>query len=98
MAEKEIEAPVIHLTLEDDTELECAVIAVFQVENYEYDYAALLPTEDLEDEDGELFLYRYKEINDEDVELTNIESDEEFEAVSDAFDALLDEEEFNSID
>ena len=98
MAEKEIEAPIITLTLEDDTEMECVVISIFPVD--EYDYAALLPVDDLEneDEDGELFLYRYKELPGDEVELTNIESDEEFEKVSEAFDQILDEEEFNSID
>ena len=99
MSEKEyeIEAPVVTLTLEDDTELECAVLSVFPVEGYEGDYAALLPTKDIDNEDGEIFLYRYKEIDDENLDITNIEDDEEFEAVSEAFDAILDQEEFNSL-
>lgn len=98
MAEKnhEIEAPVITLTLEDDTELECALLAVFPVDGQ--DYAAMIPVEQLDDEDGEIFLYRYKELDGDEIEITNIEDDEEFEEVSEAFDALLDEEEFNSID
>ena len=99
MAEKEIEAPIITLTLEDDTEMECVVISVFPVDGI--DYVALLPAEQLEDdndEEGELFLYRYKELADDEIELTNIETDEEFERVSEAFDQILDEEEFNSID
>ena len=100
MSEKEyeIEAPVVTLTLEDDTELECAVLSVFPVEGYEGDYAALLPTKDIDNEDGEIFLYRYKEIDDENLDITNIEDDEEFEAVSEAFDAILDQEEFNSLE
>ena len=95
---EEMEAPIITLTLEDDTVMECAVISVFPVDDY--DYAALIPTKDLdnEDEEGELFLYRYKELEGDEVELTNIETDEEFEKVSEAFDQILDEEEFNSID
>ncbi len=99
MSEKEyeIEAPVVTLTLEDDTELECAVLSVFPVEGYEGDYAALLPTKDIDNEDGEIFLYRYKEIDDENLDITNIEDDKEFEAVSEAFDAILDQEEFNSL-
>lgn len=99
MSEKEyeIEAPVVTLTLEDDTELECAVLSVFPVEGYVGDYAALLPTKDIDNEDGEIFLYRYKEIDDDNLDITNIEDDEEFEAVSEAFDAILDQEEFNSL-
>ncbi|MBO4998446.1 MAG: DUF1292 domain-containing protein [Lachnospira sp.] len=99
MSEKEMDVPVVTLTLEDDSELECAVLAVFPVEGYEDKYAALLPIESLEDEneDGEIFLYRYKEIDEDNLDITNIEDDEEFEAVSEAFDAILDEEEFNSL-
>ncbi len=98
--EFEIEAPVLTLTLEDDTEMECAVLSVFPVEGYDGDYAALISMDDLnnEDEDGEIFLYRYKELDGDDVDLKNIESDEEFEAVSEAFDAILDEQEFNNLD
>ncbi|MDD5948541.1 MAG: DUF1292 domain-containing protein [Lachnospiraceae bacterium] len=96
MAEKEIEAPVITLTLEDDTELECALLAVFPVNGQ--DYAAMIPVEQLDDEDGEIFLYRYKELGNDELDITNIEDDAEFEEVSEAFDALLDEEEFNSIE
>ena len=96
MAEKAIETPVITLTLEDDTELECALLAVFPVNGQ--DYAAMIPVEQLDDEDGEIFLYRYKELGNDELDITNIEDDAEFEEVSEAFDALLDEEEFNSIE
>jgi uncharacterized protein YrzB (UPF0473 family) len=95
----EYEAPVITLTLEDDSELDCAVIAVFDVEGYtEYQYAALLPVDQIDSEDGELFLYRYRELSDDEVDVQNIEDDAEFEAVSERFDAILDEEEFNEIE
>ena len=97
MADKfdDIEVPVVTLELDDDTSIDCAIIAVFQAEGYLYDYAALIEVENLESEDGELYLYRYRELPDDEVELTQIESDEEFEAVSDAFDRMLDEAEFN---
>ena len=43
-------------------------------------------------EEGEVFIYRYAEDEDGNPSLDNITSDEEYEAVSDRFDELLDEE------
>ena len=48
-------------------------------------------------EDGNVYLYRYEETEDGQPDLTNIESDEEYEIVSDAFDEILDEEEFKEL-
>ena len=86
----------ITLTLDDDSELLCDVIATFPatVNGKEQMYIALLPTEATPE--SEIFLYRFIE-NGEDIDLINIEDDEEFEIVSDAFDELLDEEEFDEI-
>lgn len=86
------EMPMITLTLDDDTVLDCNVIAIFPVE--EKNYIALLPidpnTND-EDFDADVLLYEFKELEDtNEVELNNIESDEEYEMVADAFDALID--------
>lgn len=74
----------ITLTLDDDSELDCAVVAIFPVQDK--DYIALLP---LGVEDAQVYLYRFKHNTDEDLELENIEDDEEFELVADAYDALL---------
>ncbi|MDD2494618.1 MAG: DUF1292 domain-containing protein [Tissierellia bacterium] len=84
---------ILTLTLEDGTEIECAVIAVFPVE--EKDYIALLPLEN--QEDGEVFLYGYEEYEDGTFELISIESDEEYEAVTSAFDEILDEAEIDEL-
>ncbi|MBO5199212.1 MAG: DUF1292 domain-containing protein [Lachnospiraceae bacterium] len=84
---------VITLTLEDGSEIDCDVLAVFPVGDN--DYIALLPQND--ESDGEVYLYRFVQNGDEDIELINIEDDEEFEAVSDAFDELLDDEELNDM-
>ena len=89
------EVPVVTLDLEDGSSIDCAIIAVFNADGYSYDYAALIEVDELESEDGELYLYRYKELPDDEVELTQIGGDEEFEAVSEAFDRMLDEAEFN---
>lgn len=87
----------VTLTLDDGTELLCDIISVFPVNinNEEQMYIALLPNE--EKPDSEIFLYRFIQNSEEDIELKNIESDDEFEAVSDAFDELLDSEEFDEM-
>lgn len=74
------------ITLEDGKEMECYVLEIFEVD--EMEYIALLP---VEDEEGEVLLYRFKEINEEDVEINMIETDEEFEKVAEAFNLLMDE-------
>ncbi len=72
----------ITLLLDGDEELECAIIATFPANDK--DYIALMPVDQLENEEGEPVL-------------ENIEEDEEFEIVADAFDEMLDEEEFNEM-
>lgn len=90
----EEETPVIHLELEDDTEVDCAVISLFEAEGQEY--IALIAVEDLEsdEEESALLLYRYNEDpEDEDsFTLDNIESDEEYEMVTAILDEILEEE------
>lgn len=85
----------VTLTLDNDEELECAVVSIFDANDGRY--IALLPLEGKEAEDGEVFLYRYNETPDGQPELENIESDEEFEIVSDAFDELLDAAEYEEL-
>lgn len=86
------ECDQITLTLEDGSDLVCDVISVFPVNGN--NYIALLPSN--EDPDAEIFLYRFIE-NGEEIELENIEDDEEFDMVSDAFDELLDAAEFDEM-
>lgn len=79
---------IIYLTLEDDTELECSVLGIFEVEDVEY--IALLPMGE-----EEVLLYRYIEHEDEEFDLLPIEDEEEFGTVSEAFEALfMDDEDF----
>jgi len=85
----------VTLTLDDGSVLECAVLTVFPAGDKEY--IALLPlNENGQNEDGEVFLYRFTEENGE-PQLDNIEDDEEYEIVADAFDELLDSMEFDEI-
>ena len=88
------EEMTVTLTLDDGTELECVVLTIFEAGDKEY--IALLPLDGNEAEDGEVYLYRYTEINGT-PDIQNIESDEEYEIVADAFDELLDTEEYDEI-
>ena len=72
------------LTLEDDTELECGVIGVFEVDGLEY--IALLP-----ENDDTVLIYEYKE-NGDDIELSLIEDDDVFEKVSNTFNEIWEDD------
>lgn len=96
MSEKMNENEVtVTLTLDDDTELECLVLNIFPAGDREY--IALLPMDSEEDEEGEVYLYRYEEDGKGNPSLSNIEDDEEFDIVSDAFDELLDAQEYDEL-
>jgi len=79
------EMPTITLTLEDDTELECDVIGTF--DSGDAEYIALVPIGE-----EEVMLYRFVEDDEGNINLSLIESDEEFEMASKAFDELFDAE------
>lgn len=84
----------VTLTLDNNEELECAIISIFDVEDREY--IALLPLSGKDAEDGEVYLYRYEEVNGK-PDLSNIETDDEFERVSEAFDEVLDAAEYEEL-
>ena len=93
-----IEEMTVVLTLDDDEELECVVLTIFEVNKREY--IALLPiTETEEDEEeSDVYIYRYQENEGSEPELDNIEDDDEYDAAADAFDEWLDMQEFDEID
>lgn len=85
---EEMELETMFLTLDDDTEMECGILGVFEVEGVPgKEFIALLPLED-----ETVLLYEYKE-NEDDVELNVIEEDDLFDKVSETFYALFDAEE-----
>lgn len=89
------EVVTVTLTLDNDETVECAVLTIYGVGDKEY--IALLPLdEDGDNEDGEVYIYRYEEVDGEPT-LDNIEDDEEYEAAADAFDEWLDEQEFEEL-
>ena len=79
------EEMTVELNLDDGTTVVCAIITILEVEGQ--DYIVLLPLdENGENEDGEVWFYRYSENPDdpnEEPELGFIDSDDEYEAVAD---------------
>ena len=86
----------VTLTLDDDSTVECAIVGIFDAG--EKEYIALLPLdENGQNEDGEVYLYRYTKDAAGNPKLDNIETDEEYEIASDAFDELLDSMEYDEL-
>ena len=88
----------VTLSLDDGSEVECTILTIFELE--EQNYIALLPLDEdgNENEEGEVFIYRYFEDEEGNPSLENIEDDEEYEAVADRFDELLDEAAYEDMD
>lgn len=78
----------ITLTMEDDTEVECAILTIYPVDDKEY--IALLPLdENGQNETGEVFLYAFSRTETGDPMLANIEDDAEYAKAAEAFDTIL---------
>ena len=94
----ENESITVTLTLDNDEELECAVLGIFEADSR--DYIALLPLdENGDDEDSQVYLYRYIDNGEEDEPgLENILDDAEFELASNAFNDWMEEQDFGDID
>lgn len=93
------EEMTVTLNLMDGTVVTCAIVTILTVQKQ--DYIVLLPLdEDGENHDGMVWFYRYSENeadpNEEPI-LEYIEDDEEYDAVSDAFDEYLDNAEFDEL-
>jgi len=85
----------VTLALDDGSELECEVLAIFPADKNMY--IALIPLEQENDEEDDVYLYRYSEDADGNPILDNIEDDDEYDIVADAFDELLDSEEYDAL-
>ena len=95
----EDEEMTVELDLDDGSHVVCAIITILECQKK--DYIVLLPLdENGENNDGEVWFYRYYEdendVNAEPV-LEFIEDDEEYEMVAEAFDEYLDNEEFDEL-
>lgn len=87
----------VTLDLDDGSQVECEILTIFDIG--EQDYIALLPLDENGEPnaEGEVFIYRYSEDAEGNPSLENIQNDEEYEAVSDRFDELLDEAEYDEL-
>lgn len=93
----ENESLTVTLTLDNDEELECDVLTIFETGGQQY--IALLPLDDGgESEDGRIYLYRLIDHGEEEPGLENILDDEEFDQVSEAFNEWMAEQDFGDID
>ena len=84
----------VTLNLEDG-DLDCSVVTVFTAEGK--DYIALLPQTGPDAETGSVYLYRYHVNESGEPDIEYIDSDEEYEIASDAFDEYLDSAEFDEL-
>ncbi|MCD8299634.1 MAG: DUF1292 domain-containing protein [Clostridiales bacterium] len=81
----------IRVELEDGSFEEFQIMKIFEVGGQ--DYIAVCPVDGGED----VYFYRHFEDEEGNPSIDNIETDEEFEAVIDRFDEILDEEEFDEM-
>jgi uncharacterized protein YrzB (UPF0473 family) len=88
-----LEYSTVTLSLDGDIECECAIIRIFPAGDNTY--IALLPIED--EENDEVYLYRFTQQDNEEPLLENIETDEEYEIVSKAFEEELEAMEMEAI-
>ncbi len=89
----------VTLDLEDGSVVNCAIITILEVEGH--DYIVLMPLdEDGENDDGEVWFYRYSENPqdpNEEPQLGYIDDDAEYEKVEEAFDEYLDSCEYDEL-
>lgn len=87
----------LHLTLEtqDGSEIDCIVMSIFPLKDRQY--IALLPAEEADSEDGDIFLYGYSEDADSTPQLRDLEDDDEFEAVCARFEEVSEEEDYTEL-
>lgn len=89
------EYSTVTLAIEDGSEIECEIIRTFTAGDK--NYIALLPIADIDEDESEVYLYRFSIDENNEPVLENIESDEEYEIVSDAFDEELDAMEYEAL-
>ena len=84
----------VKLTLDNDEELECIVLTILNAGDQQY--IALLPIadDDNDEEDSDVFIYRFSEIDGE-PHLENIKDDHEYDLAADAFAEWLQSQEYD---
>ena len=92
--EKEENLPymVIPVEMEDGTQIECEVLAIFPVEGKQY-----ISLIDKDNDDSDIWLYRFVAVGDEEFNIEDIEDDKEFELVEDAFNKMVESAEIDAV-
>jgi hypothetical protein len=80
---EEEEKMVVTLEYDDGTTVETEVLGIFEVDDKEY--IALIPDDDSDD----VYIYGYKELDDDSFDLIDIEDDKEFEKAVAEFEKLV---------
>ena len=71
------------------------VLFTFDVDETEISYVAVVPAEQIDDEEVEVYAFRYEENENDDFTLYPIEDDEEWEMVEEMLHTLADEEDID---
>ena len=69
---------------------ECEIVGVFEANGQEY--IALVAVESMEDEESEVFIYRYNEVSEDEFEMDDITDDAEFEMAVQELTAIIEAE------
>lgn len=86
----EMEKDIITLEFEDGNEIECEVVGVFEAKGQEY--IALVAVDSMDEDESEVFIYRYKEIGEDEFQMDDITDDEEFAMAVETLNAIIEEE------
>lgn len=86
----EMEKDIITLEFEDGPDVECEIVGVFEANGQEY--IALVAVESMEDEESEVFMYRYNEVSEDEFEMDDITDDAEFEMAVQELTAIIEAE------
>ncbi len=86
----------VDLDLDDNRSVTCVTMIILTLD--QQDYIVLLPLdENGQNEDGNVWFYRFDGTDADHPDLGYISDDDEYEKVSDAFDRYLDDAEFDEI-
>ena len=88
LTEEELAEEIVTITMDDNTEVHCVILGIFEAEN-DREYIALLPLDGPEAENDQVYIYRYDEDESQQPILENIADDEEFALASQAFAEMM---------
>ena len=83
---------VIPVELENGTSIDCEVLAIFPVDGKQY--MALI---DKDNDDSDIWLYRFVPVGKEEFNVEDIESDEELKTVEDVFNKMVEAAEIDTV-